>query len=123
MRRPIFAVVAVCIVAAVAALALMRHGGRKAHLQLTRLSKPEATDVSFARAPQSEVAVAVDPTRATVAVAGSNDLGALAMRVYSSVDGGSRWRSRALPLPAARVCGTSDPSVAIDRAGRQFYSF
>ena len=122
MRRRIL-VVAVCVAAAVAVFALTRHEAPKTHLRLARLSKPEATDVSSARAPQSEVAVAVDPTRAAVAVAGSNDLGARRMRVYSSVDGGSRWRSGALPLPSAGVCGTSDPSVAIDRTGQQFYSF
>ena len=49
MRRRIL-VVAVCVAAAVAAFALTRHEAPKTHLRLARLSKPEATDVSSARA-------------------------------------------------------------------------
>jgi hypothetical protein len=122
VRRTILAAVAVSV-AAVVAFALLRRGPTPAPARLARLSAPEATDVSKARAPQSEVAVALEPGRETVAVAGSNDLGSRHMRVYASLDGGSRWRSSLLPLPAAALCATSDPAVAIDRSGRQFYAF
>jgi hypothetical protein len=122
VRRTILAALAISV-AAVVAFVLLRHGPTPARARLARLSAPEATDVSKARAPQSEVAVALEPGRETVAVAGSNDLGSLRMRVYASVDGGSRWRSSLLPLPAASLCATSDPAVAIDRTGRQLYAF
>ena len=116
--------VAVCVATAIGLFTLLRNGAPPTRARLARLSAPEATDVSKARAPQSEVAVALRPGRWTVAVAGSNDFGSRHTRVYDSVDGGSRWRSSRLPLPAgAGLCATSDPAVAIDRVGRQFYAF
>jgi hypothetical protein len=46
------------------------------------------------------------------------------MRVYESTDGGRRWRSRLLPLPAGNdVCATSDPAVAVRSTGAQYYAF
>ncbi len=47
------------------------------------------------------------------------------MRVYSSLDGGSTWVSSFLyPAPASflKTCA-SDPGVAIDSRGRQYFSF
>jgi hypothetical protein len=122
-RMVVVGLVALAIAAVVAALALTRGGSRAADLRLARLAPAQATDVSRARGVQSEVAVALDPSNPRVAIAGSNDLPARAMRVYSTVDAGGHWRSRSLPLPSSSVCGTSDPSVAIAANGRQFYSF
>src|SRR5205823_4558589 len=67
VRRTILAVIAACVAVAVVAFTLLRHGANPAHARLARLSAPEATDVSKARAPQSEVAVALEPGRETVA--------------------------------------------------------
>jgi hypothetical protein len=81
-------------------------------------------DVSRAPGSQSEAAVAVDPHDPNVLLAGSNDLGSRLMRVYSSVDGGSRWASTHLTAPpVGDLCGTSDPGVAIAADGTQYYSF
>jgi hypothetical protein len=47
------------------------------------------------------------------------------MRVYSSIDGGSTWTRSVLyrsPTSFLSTCA-SDPSVAIDLSGRQYYSF
>ena len=123
MRRPLLALLAVVVGAVAVAYLLLRGEGPRAHAQLARLSPPEATDVSAARAPQSEVVVATQAGRPRVALAGSNDIGSRRMRVYDSVDGGSSWRSRLLPLPRPALCATGDPAVAIDGAGRQFYAF
>jgi len=91
----------------------------------------EQVNVSNDTGVQAEVAVALDPTNDQVLLAGSNSialsaLGSLA-RVYGSNDGGATWTSR--PGPAAarlgdrRACDYGDPTVAIDRGGRQYYGF
>jgi hypothetical protein len=82
-------------------------------------------DVSRAPGAQSEVAIAVDPSRPQVLVAGSNNFPGPTMRAYGSTDGGARWTSaNGPPLPAgSSACGASDPAVAIDGAGRQYYAF
>jgi hypothetical protein len=123
MRRGIAAAIAACVVGGTVAAFLTRDHHAPMLGRLVRLSAPSATDVSRAPGPQSEAAVAVDPRHSDVAVAGSNDIGARTMRVYSTVDGGSRWSSQALPVPTRTLCATSDPSVGVDGDGRQFYSF
>ena len=47
------------------------------------------------------------------------------MRVYMSGDGGATWSSSVLyPAPSSFLAScASDPAVAIDRRGRQYYSF
>lgn len=82
-----------------------------------------AADVSSARGPQSETAVAVDPADESRILAGSNDIHLRKMRVYASADGGERWTSSVLPLPNSAVCAASDPGVAIGRGGAEYYSF
>src|SRR5205823_4351365 len=91
----------------------------------------EQVNVSNDTGVQAEVAVALDPTNDQVLLAGSNSialsaLGSLA-RIYGSNDGGATWTSR--PGPAAarlgdrKACDYGDPTVAIDRSGRQYYGF
>jgi hypothetical protein len=97
---------------------------RPHHSTIVTLRAEPVVDVSSARGPQSETAVALDPRRPAVAVAGSNDLGVRRMRVYATADGGRTWSSGHMPLPAAGgICATSDPGVAIGTDGAQYYSF
>lgn len=78
-------------------------------------------DVSRADGPQAEVAIAVDPSRPAVLVAGSASY-ASASRVYGSENGGRTWTSRPLPPPGG-TCSYGDPALAIAPEGRQFYAF
>jgi len=74
---------------------------------------------------QNEPAIAIDPSNDRILLAGSNSFREGSMRVYSSGDGGSTWtQSFAYPPPASflSTCA-SDPGVAIDLTGRQYYSF
>jgi hypothetical protein len=123
VRRPAFQVLILLMGAGLAAVAAKRllHHAPGAHVRLLASS---AVDVSSAPGPQSEVAVATDPARPSVIIAGSNDIAGKAMRVYESADGGHKWRSTHLPLPRVRgICGASDPGVAIARDSRQYYAF
>jgi hypothetical protein len=80
--------------------------------------------MSDARGPQSEAAVAMDPSRPRIILAGSNDVARARMRVYESQDRGRTWARGLVPLPPrSGVCATSDPSVAIAADGRRFYGF
>jgi hypothetical protein len=99
-------------------------GGKKEKTPLARLQFEREVAISRLPGPQSEVAVTVDPTDNRVLLAGSNDIRARRMAVYSSTDGGRRWQIAHLPLPVGgHVCATSDPSVAIDGRGVQYYAF
>jgi hypothetical protein len=87
----------------------------------------DGSEVAVSRLPgaQNEPAIAIDPSHPKVLLAGSNSFREGSMRVYSSVDGGTTWtRSFLYPPPASylRTCA-SDPAVAVDLAGRQYYSF
>lgn len=81
--------------------------------------------VSMLPGPQNEPAIAIDPSDPDVLLAGSNSFAEGTMRVYGSVDGGWTWeRGTIYPRPASsRSTCSADPGVAIDRAGRQYYSF
>jgi hypothetical protein len=80
-------------------------------------------DVSNARSDQSEVAGAAAPDGRTF-LAGSNEYDARAERTYSSTDGGRSWTSRIdPPVPHPLNGCASDPAVAIDADGRQYYAF
>ncbi len=88
-------------------------------------SLPPNVDVSRARGPPSEVAIAVDPRHDRILVAGSISLRERTMRAYSSTDGGATWTSvQGPPLPRGlRITSTGDPAVGVDRTGRQYYAF
>lgn len=82
-------------------------------------------DVSRVAGAQDEATIVVDPTNDDVLLAGSNSFREGTMRVYGSTDGGATWTASYLyPPPASYVDScASDPGVAIDARGRQFYSF
>jgi hypothetical protein len=87
----------------------------------------DGPEVAVSKAPgaQNEPAIAIDPTNDRILLAGSNSFREGSMRVYSSSDGGSTWtRSFVYRPPASflRTCA-SDPGVAVDLRGRQYYSF
>jgi hypothetical protein len=123
VRRRTFVVVGALglVGLALVAFALLRHPQHAAAL-LLKSRRP--VDVSAAAGPQSEVAVASDPRRASILVAGSNDIGARLMRVYGSRDGGRTWSSGHISKPPSPdVCATSDPGVAIGPDGTQYFTF
>jgi hypothetical protein len=74
---------------------------------------------------QVEPAVAVQPTNGDVLLGGSNSFEEGSMRVYGSIDGGATWDSSLLYRPVGSFLDScsSDPGVAIDDRGRQYYSF
>jgi hypothetical protein len=84
-------------------------------------------DVSVSNLPgaQVEPTVTVDPSDDRILLAGSNSFMEGSMRFYDSRDGGSTWASSFLyPAPESflSTCA-SDPGVAIDGTGRQYFSF
>jgi hypothetical protein len=115
------AIIAVPALLALGAARLAGVGGSKKQAPLARLDFAPEVAISRLPGPQSEAAVAVDPSDGRVLLAGSNDVRARRMAVYNSTDGGLRWQTAHLPLPTgAHVCATSDPSVAIDGRGNQY---
>jgi len=82
-------------------------------------------DVSDLPGPQTNATIAVDPSNPDVLLAGSNSLLEGTQRVYSSTDGGATWQSSTTIRPAADIAEScpSDPGVAIDLTGRQYYSY
>ena len=88
------------------------------------ITGPEV-DVSQLTGPQTNPTITVDPRDDRILLAGSNSLLEGAERVYSSTDGGATWSTSTLTPPVANLRSTcpSDPGVAIDRTGRQYYSF
>lgn len=80
-------------------------------------------DVSRAPLVQSEATIAIDPADPRLMLAGSNDQ-LFVTRVYTSRDGGRRWRSLGGPPLAGRAqCGFGDPAIAIAEDGREYYAF
>lgn len=92
--------------------------------QPTRIVRVAAeVDVSNARDDQSEVAAAASADGQAL-VAGSNEYRAAKERAYSSVDGGRTWISRLdPPLPHPATGCATDPAVAVDADGFQYYVF
>jgi hypothetical protein len=91
------------------------------------LASPRAPEIDVSKAPgaQDEATITIDPSNDDVLLAGSNSFMEGSMGVYSSTDGGATWTSSFLyPAPASflTTCA-SDPGVAIDARGRQYFSF
>ena len=103
---------------AVAAATVALTGGAAA------VTGPEV-DVSQLPGAQTNPTVTIDPRNDQILLAGSNSVLEGAERVYSSTDGGATWSTSTLTPPVANIRSTcpSDPGVAIDRTGRQYYSF
>lgn len=82
-------------------------------------------DVSRLPGPQSEAAIAIDPSNGQVLLAGSNSFSEGTMRAYGSTDGGATWRATTVfPAPKSlKATCAADPGVAIDTHGRQYFSF
>ena len=82
-------------------------------------------DVSNLPGAQSEAAITIDPSNGQILLAGSNSFSEGTMRAYGSTDGGASWEATTVyPVPEeeTEACA-ADPGVAIDRAGRQYFSF
>ena len=84
-------------------------------------------DLSNEPGPQSETAIAINPSNGSQIVAGSNEILRLPMRGYFSADGGATWGGVDLPLPSPLVKNGSDfgsdPGVAWDTEGNVYYSY
>ena len=117
------AIVAIPVAVVLVAIRLSGLGGgdHESSVDL-RLAGPNL-DVARARGPQSEAAIAVDPNDARTLVGGSNDIRGDRMRVFSSTDGGATWDSAPLVRGRSPICAASDPSVAVDEHGRQYFGF
>jgi hypothetical protein len=86
---------------------------------------PQNVNVSRLPGPQTSAAITVDPSDDRNLLAASNSIEEGTMRIYASTDKGRTWRTAmAHPPPAKRLANcSSDPGVAIDGRGRQYYSF
>jgi hypothetical protein len=95
-----------------------------AFVPAARAQGPEV-DVSRLPGPQSEAAIAIDPSNGRILLAGSNSFSEGTMRAYGSTDGGATWQTTTVyPAPAStKAACAADPGVAIDGRGRQYYSF
>ena len=96
-----------------------------AALALVAGAAPANVNVSRLAGPQTEPAIAVDPHDDAILLAGSNSVQEGTMRIYTSSDGGQTWQTRTADEPPADLLAScaSDPGVAIDLRGRQYYSF
>ena len=96
-----------------------------AHAPGARGSAGTERNISNLPGPQTNATITVDPRNPKILLAGSNSLLEGAERVYSSTDGGLTWDTTTLTAPVADLASTcpSDPGVAIDRLGRQYFSF
>jgi hypothetical protein len=115
-------VLAIPIIVVLVAIRLSALGGGGKSSVVVRLAGPNV-DVTQAPGPQSEAAIAVAPDDEDILVGGSNDIRGNRMRVYSSTDGGAHWDSAPLVRGRSPICAASDPSVAIDHKGRQYFGF
>ena len=93
----------------------------------TGAAAAESENINVSRLPelQTGATIAIDPSDSETLLAGSNSIEEGTMRIYSSTDGGRSWTTvRAHPPPAKPLAScSSDPGVAIDAKGRQYYSF
>src|SRR5262245_52008776 len=86
---------------------------------------PTNVNVSNLPGPQTNATIAIDPKNPQVLMAGGNSGLEGRQRVYSSTDGGSTWHTAITIPPAAELASAcpSDPGLAIDLTGRQYYSY
>jgi BNR repeat-like domain len=80
-------------------------------------------DVSRSSGIQTEVAVAVDPSRPSNLVGAANETVEPEIRVFTSVNGGRTWSTKAGPMFNPNTCAWGDPAVAIAPNGRQYVAF
>jgi hypothetical protein len=90
-------------------------------------SQGSNVDMSNEATPQSETSIAIDPTKPSVIVGGSNEIVCDPMRGYFSSNGGKSWGAVDLPLPPPLSTNGqdfgSDPGVAWDTLGNVYYSY
>jgi hypothetical protein len=111
--------------ARIAALTLVLGGtGAQAFVRAQPLRSAEV-DVSNLPGPQTNATITVDPRDPNVLLAGSNSFLEGTQRIYGSTDGGLTWKSSITITPPDDVQSAcpSDPGVAIDLTGRQYYSY
>lgn len=86
---------------------------------------PQNVNVSKLPGPQTQPAITVDPRNDRVLLAGSNSIEEGTMRIYMSGDGGGTWETTLAHERPAKLLDScsSDPGVAIDTQGRQYYSY
>jgi hypothetical protein len=86
---------------------------------------PANVNVSDLPGPQTNATIAIDPRNPKILLAGSNSVLEGTQRVYSSLDGGSTWHAAITIPPAEELASAcpSDPGLAIDLSGRQYYSY
>src|SRR3970040_76159 len=86
---------------------------------------PQNVNVSRLPGPQTQPAITVDPRNDRVLLAGSNSIEEGTMRIYMSGDGGGTWETTLAHERPAKLLDScsSDPGVAIDTQGRQYYSY
>lgn len=109
--------------ARIGALLVALGAAAAAHGAAHRLPPPNV-DVSNLTGPQTNATITIDPHHHDVLLAGSNSVLEGTQRIYTSEDGGATWQTSTTvePGPAAAGC-PSDPGVAIDLRGRQYYSY
>ena len=86
---------------------------------------PPNVDVSNLKGPQTNATITIDPVHHDVLLAGSNSVLERTQRIYTSEDGGATWQNSPTVVPGTDHIGgcPSDPGVAIDLNGRQYYSY
>ena len=99
--------------------------GAAGHAALARSSAAVDRDISNLPGPQTNATITVDPRDDRILLAGSNSFLEGAERFYSSTDAGLTWDTATVTPTVADPSSAcpSDPGVAIDLTGRQYFSF
>ena len=88
-----------------------------------RFAGTDVQNVSRANGAQTQISVALDPTRPGALFAASNDTNLRTIRVYTSADDGRSWTSTPGPSLGVDTCARGDASATVDSHGRQFVAF
>ena len=88
-----------------------------------KVAGADVQDISRAQGIQTEIASALDPTKPRVVFAASNESLEPTIRVYTSTNGGKRWRAGLGPAYDPNTCAWGDPAVAIAPNGREYVAF